>query len=89
MLNAFISHNFKDKPVARKIANILNSYGVKTWIDESEIKLGDSLIEKISAGIDTGDYLIALISKNSIASEWVKKELSIAMSQEIEGKRLK
>ena len=32
MLNVFISHNFKDKPLARKIALILNSYGVKTCI---------------------------------------------------------
>lgn len=89
MLNVFISHNFKDKPLARKIALILNSYGVKTWIDESEIKLGDSLIEKIRSGIDEGDYLIALISKNSIDSEWVKRELDIAMNQEIEGKKVK
>ncbi len=46
MLNVFISHNYKDKPLARKISNELIKYGIKPWIDESEIKLGDSLIEK-------------------------------------------
>ncbi len=88
MLNVFISHNYKDKPMARKIAKELNRYGIKAWIDESEIKLGDSLIEKIRDGLDHMDFLVALISDNSIHSEWVKKELDIAMNSEIEGKRV-
>ncbi len=77
-----------DKPLARKISNYLNYYGVRTWIDESEIKVGDSLIAKIRTGIDDVDYLIALISKYSVESEWVLKELDIAMNKEIEGKKV-
>lgn len=88
MINVFISHNYKDKPIARKIAKELNKYGIKSWIDDSEINLGDSLVEKIRKGLDQMDYLIALISENSVKSEWVKKELDIAMNDEIEGKRV-
>lgn len=88
MISVFISHNYMDKPLARKISNALNSYGIQTWIDEAEIKVGDSLITKIRAGIDQVDYIIALISKYSVESEWVLKELDIAMNKEIEGKRV-
>lgn len=88
MINVFISHNCKDKPMARKIAKELSKYGIKPWIDESEIKLGDSLIEKIRAGLDRMDFLIALVSKDSVQSEWVKKELDIAMNSEIEGRKV-
>lgn len=88
MLNVFISHNCKDKPIARKIAKELNRYGIKVWIDEAEIKLGDSLIEKIREGLDRMDFLIALISENSVQSEWVKRELDIAMNNEIAGKKV-
>ena len=88
MINVFISHNYKDKPMARKIANELDKYGIKVWIDESEIRLGDSLIEKIKDGLDHMDFLIALISENSVQSEWVKKELDIAMNKEIDGKKV-
>jgi len=88
MINVFISHNYKDKPIARKISKELSKYGIKPWIDESEIKLGDSLIEKIRDGLDHMDFLIALISENSVHSEWVKKELDIAMNSEIGGKRV-
>lgn len=88
MTRVFISHNYKDKPLARKISNTLNYYGIQTWIDEGEIKVGDSLITKIRAGIDNTDYLVALISQHSVESEWVLKELDIAMNKEIEGKRV-
>ena len=88
MINVFISHSHKDKMVARTLARKLNQYGIYTWIDEAEIKIGDSLIEKISDGLDKVDYLIALISADSVKSEWVKKELDIAMNREIESKRV-
>lgn len=88
MFSVFISHNYMDKPLARKISAALNNYGIETWIDESEIKIGDSLIAKIRAGIDNVDYIIALISKYSVESEWVLKELDIAMNKEIEGKKV-
>lgn len=88
MISVFISHNYMDKQLARKISNTLNYYGIQTWIDESEIKVGDSLIAKISKGIDNVDYIIALISKYSVESEWVLKELDLAMNKEIEGKKV-
>jgi TatD DNase family protein len=51
--------------------------------------VGDSLIEKICQGIDGMDYVAALISKASVRSSWVAKELDIAMNQEIAGRRVK
>ena len=62
---------------------------MRVWLDEAEIRLGDSLIEKIRYGIDSVDYVIALISDKSVSSKWVSRELDIAMNQEIEGRRVK
>lgn len=87
--SVFISHNWGDKGFARRLADDLMIRGVKVWIDEGEIKLGDSLIEKIRKGIDEMDYLAVVISPESVESEWVKKEVDIAMNQEIEGKQVK
>ncbi len=88
MISVFISHNYMDKPLARKLSNTLNGYGIRTWIDEAEIKIGDSLISKINTGISQVDYIIAIISKYSVESKWVLKELDIAMNREIEGKKV-
>lgn len=89
MSSIFLSYSHIDKPFANRLATDLRQKGHYTWIDDSEIKVGDSLIEKIREGIDKADYLGAIISQSSINSDWVKKELDIAMNQEIQGKKIK
>jgi len=85
----FLSHNWEDKGMARLLASRLSGRGIGVWLDEAEIKLGDSLIEKIRAGLDQVDYVVALLSRSSLASMWVAKELDVAMNQEIENRRVK
>lgn len=89
MASIFLSHSHVDKPFARRLANDLVRIGIRVWIDEAEIRVGDSLIEKIREGIDSVQYVGVVLSKTSVKSEWVKKEVDIAMNQEIEGKRVK
>ncbi|HET6976340.1 MAG TPA: SUMF1/EgtB/PvdO family nonheme iron enzyme [Pyrinomonadaceae bacterium] len=89
MTSIFLSHNHADKPFVRKLASDLTKSGVKVWLDEAEILIGDSLIEKIGAGIETTAFLGAVLSTNSVGSSWVKKELEIALNEEIDGKRRK
>lgn len=85
----FISHNKLDKKFARRLATDLQHAGARIWIDEAELRIGDSLIEKIRQGIDEMDYLAVILSQHSVESEWVKKEVEIAMTQEIEHRRVK
>lgn len=73
MGSIFLSHNSADKPFVRKLAADLRRNGFYAWVDEAEIKLGDSLIEKIEEGIETTDFLGVVLSRNSINSEWVKR----------------
>lgn len=89
MGSIFLSHNSVDKPFVRKLANDLRRNGHYAWVDEAEINIGDSLIEKIEAGIDNMEYLGVVLSSHSIESEWVKREVRIALTQEISGKRVK
>ncbi len=86
MSSVFLSHNSKDKPWVKKLAERLTSDGVVVWLDEAELNIGDSLIEKISDGIQEMEYVAAVISKNSVESTWVQKEISLAMSKEISGR---
>lgn len=85
----FLSHNSADKPFVRKLAADLRRNGFYAWVDEAEIKLGDSLIDKIEEGIETTDFLGVVLSQNSINSEWVKREVRVALTQEIHGKKVK
>jgi hypothetical protein len=88
-VGVFLSHSSADKPFARRLGSDLRRSGARVWIDEAEIRVGDSLIEKISAGIVNTDYLIVALSRASCDSEWVRREVNIALTQEIHGKRVK
>lgn len=85
----FLSHSSDDKPFVKRLAKNLDGHGIRVWIDEAELKVGDSLIDKIREGIDDFEYLLAVISPISIESEWVKREIDVAMNQEISGKKVK
>lgn len=65
MSSIFLSHSSNDKPFVRKLAADLRRAGFYVWVDEAEIKVGDSLIEKIEDGIDNTDFLGVVISQNS------------------------
>ncbi|WP_116296208.1 toll/interleukin-1 receptor domain-containing protein [Cupriavidus taiwanensis] len=85
----FLSHNHADKPFVRRLAADLESQGIRYWLDEAEIKIGESLIEKIRDGIDRMDYVVVVLSPDSVASSWVQREVDVAMNQEILGRRVK
>lgn len=88
-VSIFLSHTGADKPFVRKLARDLDNHRVKYWLDEAEIKIGESLIEKIRQGIDEVDYIAVILSPKSVASSWVQREVDVAMNQEIQGKKVK
>jgi TIR domain. len=85
----FLSHSHSDKRFVRNLAKALREKGIGVWVDDAEIRVGESLIEKLRSAIDNVDYVVAVLSEASIKSEWVKRELDIAMNHEIESKRMK
>lgn len=85
----FLSHSHADKEFCRRLAEDLRHRGIFVWMDEAEMQVGDSLIRKISKAIDEMDYVGAVLSRVSVKSRWVRKELDIAMTQEIRGKHVK
>lgn len=87
--SVFLSHNHADKPFVRKLARDLEGHSVKCWLDEAEMKIGDSLIQKIRDGIDNVEFFAVILSPNSINSPWVVNELDVAMNYQISGKPIK
>ena len=88
MSSLFLSHTSSDKPFARRVAADLIVAGIVVWLDEAEIGPGDSLIRKIEEGLTSVEYVAAFLSPNSVKSPWVTKELDIAMTREIRGRRV-
>ena len=85
---AFLSHSSKDKAFVRRLAADLVANGVRVWIDEQRILVGDSIPEKIAQGLAESDFFLIVLSRNSVESPWVKKELSSALVHEIERRKV-
>lgn len=88
-VSVFLSHNHGDKDFVRKLARDLESHGVRHWLDEAEMKIGDSLIQKIREGIDSVDFFAVILSPNSVEAPWVVNEFDVAMNHQINGKPIK
>ena len=79
---AFISHSGVDKPFVRRLAEDLRKAGLNIWVDERELKVGDSIVDGISSGLSDSDYLIVVLSAASSKSNWVRAELNSALMKQ-------
>ena len=82
----FMSHSHVDKPFARRLSADLGALGAHVWLDEAELKVGDSLFEKIEGALDQVDHLAVIMSPHSVGSRWVRDELRQALHSCISGR---
>jgi TIR domain-containing protein len=79
----FISYSHGDKDLALALYEGLKARGHRVWIDTHELRVGDSLIERISTAIQDIDFFLALVSPAAAKSSWCQKELALAVSGEL------
>jgi len=84
----FISYSSQDSDFAMKLSSQLVEHNLRVWIDKWEIKVGDSLIDRIQNAIEGASALLVILSKASVASEWCKKELNAGLMRELNEKRI-
>lgn len=81
--DVFISHASEDKDaVARPLAELLQSRGLRVWLDEMELKLGDSLRRSIDRGLANSRYGLVILSPHFLSKEWPQKELDGLVARE-------
>lgn len=84
----FISYSHQDKRFVDRLAAQLVRQKVNVWLDRWELKVGDSLISKVQDAIVGASALLVILSKNSVASEWCKKELNSGLMRELTERRV-
>jgi len=86
---AFISHAKSDsREFAIKLANSLSRLGCPVWFDEYSMRVGDSLVESIEAGLKETKKCIFILSPDFLANEgWCKHEFKTASMKQIFEKR--
>ena len=83
-VNVFMSHSSKDKPFVRKLTADLSEHGVEPWLDEYEIKTGQSIISELNKGIGGCDFLLLVASQAALESRWVQEEWKAAYSNQVQ-----
>jgi hypothetical protein len=88
-VHPFVCHASDDKSTARELATLMRSMGADVWFDEWEIRVGDSIVEKIGDALGRATHLIVLLSKHSVARPWVKKEFSSGLMRQLADNSIK
>ncbi len=84
----FISHATEDKDrFVVEFARQLRANGIDAWLDQWELKPGDSLVDRIfEEGIKNASAFIVVLSKTSVTKRWVREELNEGFVKRIEDK---
>jgi TIR domain/Pentapeptide repeats (8 copies) len=88
MYSCFISYSSKDQNFAERLHGDLQNKGVRCWIASHHLPIGAKTWDAIDEAIRLQDKLLLILSKNSIASDWVEDEVNKAFAEERARKQL-
>ena len=87
--DVFISHASEDKDeIVRPLAIALRKAGLSVWYDEFELKIGDSLRQKIDRGLARSRFGIVVLSKSFIKKGWTNYELDGIITKVVSGEQV-
>ena len=88
-VKVFLSYARADKETARYIADELKQSGVSPWFDEWDLAWGDSIVDRIESAVTSSDIVLVLLSPASVASDWIQREWSAALSRELNDRAIR
>jgi hypothetical protein len=86
--SCFISYSSRDTAFAQRLHADLQAQGVRCWYAPEDLKIGAKIRVGIDESIRVHDKLLLVLSKHSVQSEWVEKEVETAMERERREKRI-
>jgi hypothetical protein len=81
----FVSHRGLDADLARRLAEEIRREGYNVWLDEWEILVGDSIVERINAGLENAKYVLVCYSDIGVLANWMSREWMSALARQLEG----
>jgi len=82
---AFLCHASEDGTLARQIAEALQRADVRTFFAEWSISAGQSIRQRIDAGLKGCTHFIVLLTEASIIKPWVNAEIDAGFILKVEG----
>ncbi len=80
MTMGFVSYAHADVVLAETLRDTLGLHGYEIWMDSSEIKAGTVWELEINRAIHQSDFILIVVTPESVRSNWVGREVDIARS---------
>ena len=80
-MKIFFCHSSEDKSFVRELINLLPKT-LQSWLDEDKLYVGQNLRQTLQSAIESSHFVVAILSRTSIKSDWVKYELKVALEKE-------
>ena len=81
----FISHSHKDKNIALDLKKALKERAIDAWAFELDLPFGRNIVNDVKACLTKADCVLFLLSEHSRQSQWVGKELGLALDLQEKG----
>jgi hypothetical protein len=78
-MNIFLSYAPQDAEWAQSFARALKQRGLRVWLTESDVRLGESVREALEHALRNSDVVVTLLGSGSLATPSVFFELGVAL----------
>jgi hypothetical protein len=78
--DVFLCYNTKDRPQVRKIAQQLEARGIRTWLDQEQLRPGTSWQDVLEEKIGTIETAAVFVGSSGIGP-WQNRELNALLSE--------
>ncbi len=79
----FLSYSSENQKQADRVSQFMSEHGFENWQDDQKLKPGDEFEDIIIRKVQTSRCLVLLLTRASLKSEWVKKEVETAIASNI------
>jgi tetratricopeptide (TPR) repeat protein len=73
----FVSHSSLDADFASRLVDDLNRAGTKAWMDSNDLGAGN-FQQRISEALADCEWFLLVLTRNALASQWVRQEVDAA-----------
>jgi cytochrome c-type biogenesis protein CcmH/NrfG len=84
MPSVFISHSSHDRDFCVRLKADLENEGIVVWLDATDLLHGEALETTIRQAIEKRDFLLVVLSANSVESQWAHFEVGLASRPALE-----
>lgn len=87
MARVFLSHARADKPAVRRIAEDLRAAGHQPWLDDDEIRIGQSIPATVEAALRGADFVVICLSKAAATRGWIEAKRDAALMKQFRDRK--